>query len=303
MEWIPWIFLIMNVFTFLLYVFDKLQAVRNERVQNKGSAQNRSTAGRRAYTAHRRVPERTLLIAAAAFGSLGALLAMRVFRHKIRKPVFIYGVPVLLALHLMLVFLFMRYHGSLTGPAHRTYSDSDFGIETFISAGDADGDTIDDQTDILSGVRGYLATKPQYKSAYYVGGWPDDEYGVCTDVVARGFLAAGYNLQELVDADIRANPAVYAIEKPDPNIDFRRVRNLQVFFSRTLQNLTCDPKDIAEWQGGDVVVWKNHIGIVSDRRNKKGIPYVLHHGSPVQPAYEQDILEEHGEILGHYRVW
>jgi len=51
-------------------------------------------------------------------------------------------------------------------------------------------------------------------------------------------------------------------------------------------------------------VFKNHIGVISDKRNKKGIPYVIHHANPMQINYEEDILEVYGEenIIGHYRV-
>lgn len=45
-----------------------------------------------------RVRERTLLALAAAGGAAGALLGMYVFRHKIRKNKFRFGVPALLIL-------------------------------------------------------------------------------------------------------------------------------------------------------------------------------------------------------------
>ena len=57
-----------------------------------------------------------------------------------------------------------------------------------------------------------------------------------------------------------------------------------------------------QWQGGDIVIFENHIGIVSDMRNKRGVPYVIHHSGPFQAAYEEDILESRGDIVGHYRV-
>jgi len=44
----------------------------------------------------RRVPEKTLLGLAAIGGSLGALLGMRVFRHKTRHWYFRYGIPAIL---------------------------------------------------------------------------------------------------------------------------------------------------------------------------------------------------------------
>ena len=52
---------------------------------------------------------------------------------------------------------------------------------------------------------------------------------------------------------------------------------------------------------GDIIVFKNHIGIISDKRNKNGISFIIHHASPVQRAYEEDILEVKTDIIGHYR--
>jgi len=185
---------------------------------------------------------------------------------------------------------------------HKYYYNSDFGIATYKSQVDKDGDGIDDQSDILFGVRDYIDDKPKYKSVYYAGGYPTDEYGVCTDVVAQGFLHAGYDLMQLVNEDILSHPQDYDIEKPDINIDFRRVRNLFVYFKHTAISLTTAVSKSEEWPGGDVVVFKNYIGIVSDRRNHKGIPFVIHHGSPNQIGYEQDILEGRDDIIGHYRI-
>ena len=55
-------------------------------------------------------------------------------------------------------------------------------------------------------------------------------------------------------------------------------------------------------QGGDIVIFKNHIGIVSDKRNKKGITFIIHHANPFQKYYEEDILEYMDDIVGHYRI-
>ena len=185
---------------------------------------------------------------------------------------------------------------------HKYYYNSHFGITTYKSEVDKDGDGIDDQSDILYGVRDYIDNNPKYKSKYYAGGYPDDEYGVCTDVVAQGFLHAGYDLMTLVNEDILAHPEEYDIEKPDINIDFRRVKNLFVYFKHTAVSLTTDISEYEEWQGGDIVVFKNHIGIVSDRRNANGTPFLIHHGSPTQLSYEQDILEDREDIIGHFRI-
>lgn len=185
---------------------------------------------------------------------------------------------------------------------HRKYTNADFGISDYISSVDQDQDGIDDQTDILNSVREYLKTNPKYKSKYYSTGYPDDEYGTCVDVVGFGLLGAGYDLMELVNADIINHPDQYQIETIDKNIDFRRVKNLNVYFSNHAISLTTDIYDIDAWQGGDIIVFKNHIGIISDKRNRKGIPFVLHHGGSFQMSYEEDILEERNDIMAHYRI-
>ena len=98
----------------------------------------------------------------------------------------------------------------------------------------------------------------------------------------------------------RAVAGAYA-KAIDKNIDYRRVRNLKIFFDRNASSLTTDMKQIEKWQGGDIVIFPNHIAVVSDRRNKEGIPYIIHHGG--QPVYEEDALKRYkGNILGHYRI-
>ena len=178
----------------------------------------------------------------------------------------------------------------------------DFGIADFRSSVDRDGDGVDDQTDILQGARAYIDTKPVYKSKYYPTGYPDDQYGVCTDLLANALRSAGYDLMELVNEDISIRPEEYDIEQPDINIDFRRVDNLKVYFAHTAVPLTTDIYDISQWQGGDIVIFENHIGIGSDKRNDDGIAYVIHHNGPLQKSYEEDILESRDDIRGHYRI-
>lgn len=184
---------------------------------------------------------------------------------------------------------------------HRKYTNADFNIETYKSSVDADNDGIDDQTDILNNVRTYIATKPKYKSKYYDTGYPNDNYGVCTDVVAFGLKDAGYDLQKLVDQDIRENRSRYNIKTVDKNIDFRRVRNLKIYFDNYAISLSTSLDDISDWQGGDIVIFPSHIGIVSDKRNKDGIPFLIHHANPYQRYYEEDVLKMY-KIEGHYRI-
>lgn len=201
---------------------------------------------------------------------------------------------------LTIIALYALYH--LNYIPHKKYTNADFDIETYKSSIDKDNDGIDDQTDILNNANNYIKTNPKYKSKYYNTGYPNDEYGVCTDVVAFALKDAGYDLMVLVDEDIKNNKELYDIDTVDKNIDFRRVKNLKVYLDRNAISLTTDINKTEEWQGGDIVVFKKHIGIVSDNRNKKGINFVIHHANPYQKYYEEDILEHRDDIVGHYRI-
>ena len=204
-----------------------------------------------------------------------------------------------ICLLMIIVYTLLRYqHTSAKRPADK-YAGNTRQIK---SSHDADQDGIDDQTDILESALRYTATRPKYKSSYYENGYPDDGYGVCTDLVAFALKDAGYDLMQLVDNDIKAHGAAYDVDVPDANIDFRRVRNLRVYLEGHAVKLTTDKKDIEAWQGGDIIVFENHIGIVSDRRNTEGVPYIIHHNDPWQNAYEQDILGNREDITGHYRI-
>lgn len=205
---------------------------------------------------------------------------------------------ILLIVIIIVVLILYRYNYI----PHKKYTNEHFNIEQYKSKIDKDKDGIDDQTDILNNTREYIKTKPKYKSKYYETGYPNDEYGVCTDVVGIALKNAGYDLMELVNKDIKNNKEKYDIEVIDKNIDFRRVKNLKIFFKNNAINLSTDINKIEEWQGGDIIIFKNHIGIVSDKRNKKGIPFIIHNQSPYQSNYEEDILEIRKDIVGHYRM-
>ncbi len=155
---------------------------------------------------------------------------------------------------------------------------------------------------VLQGAIAYINTRPVYRSRYYAGGWPDDGCGTCTDLAGFALLSCGYDLREKVHADILLHRERYAIEEPDINIDFRRVRNLIPYFQYNAIVLTNDLSEQEEWQGGDLVLFRNHIGVVSDRRNPRGTPYVIHHYGSFQMRYEEDILETRNDLVLHVRV-
>ncbi len=77
---------LINILAVLLAIIDKLAAVRGKR----------------------RIPERTLLLAAAAGGSLGLCISMQVFRHKTRHAKFYIGVPLIMSVQLLLAWLIYR---------------------------------------------------------------------------------------------------------------------------------------------------------------------------------------------------
>lgn len=63
---------------------------------------------RRAKRLAYRIPEATLFLVAAAGGSIGSLAGMYLFRHKTKHPAFVIGMPVIIALQLLLVFVLWR---------------------------------------------------------------------------------------------------------------------------------------------------------------------------------------------------
>lgn len=175
-------------------------------------------------------------------------------------------------------------------------------VEPFEALHDQDGDGIPDGQDILVSTRAYTAARPRYGSAYYEGGVPTDGRGVCTDLLAAGFKGAGWDLQTLMDADIRLCPEAYDIDQPDPNIDYRRVSNVAVYLTRHGTSLTLDPYEADGWRAGDIAVFKDHVAVVSDVRRPDGVPYLIHHEGPLQRAFEEDILTARSDLVGHYRM-
>lgn len=212
-------------------------------------------------------------------------------------------VVIIIILFSILIISSLIYFGLIK---EKYYVASDFNINILKSEIDYDNDGIDDYNDILNGAKEVGKNKPNYKSAYYDGGYPPDDEGVCTDVIWRALKNAGYDLKSLVDEDIKNNGEKYTkIVDADSNIDFRRVYNLHVFFENNTLSLTTDINKIEEFQPGDILIFKNdkHIGIVSDKRNKKGHPYVIHHVPGVINKInnlEEDILDKY-KVIGHYR--
>lgn len=168
---------------------------------------------------------------------------------------------------------------------------------------------IPDPIDIVNSARKEAEQKTIYKDAYYIGGYPPNGEGVCTDVIWRGFKGIDISIKDLIDKDIKENKTQYkgVNGKADPNIDFRRVLNQDTFFKKNCIQLTTEFKEddinnLKEWQPGDIIVFiegYEHIAIISDKRDDDGIPYVIHNSHPC--ASEAKLSWFYNPIHGHYR--
>ena len=182
----------------------------------------------------------------------------------------------------------------------------DFGFLDKKSEYDQNTNGIDDYTDILIGLKKFAKENPKYVSDYYDGGYPKEGEGVCTDTIWYALKEAGYLLKDMIDYDIEHynKEAKYNIEIPDPNIDFRRVDNQEIFFDRYLEQYSTDIEDVMEFNPGDILVfnYNEHIAMTSDKRNAKGMPYLIQNRGEEQEEKEEDRLEEtEMELTSHYR--
>lgn len=103
--------LIINLLTFVAYGHDKWKAQnpdpyaapRKIRVHKKRKSRGH---GKKVKHARRRTPEATLLLLAALGGSPCALLAMHLFRHKTLHKKFTIGVPAILVVQVLIIFIY-----------------------------------------------------------------------------------------------------------------------------------------------------------------------------------------------------
>ncbi len=222
-------------------------------------------------------------------------------------------------------FTFKKVYGPPTAlalllPRFRVINMDSVSIKT-----DYDSDGINDQKDILEGAKSQLKNPAanifkngNNETNYFNGGDPPAEIAICTDIVARAFREAGFDLSQLVNDDIAGNFGSYPLRinwgqtRPDKNIDYRRIQNLEVFFMRnaasyiTVFNFS-DTGNLDQWLPGDVVFfdmdrdgYTDNVGIISDFTTRKGIPKVIY--NYIDPGYtvQKDILSS-SSIKGHYR--
>ncbi|PCI64883.1 MAG: DUF1287 domain-containing protein [Gammaproteobacteria bacterium] len=153
----------------------------------------------------------------------------------------------------------------------------------------------------------------QYDGAYVSIKYPNGDVpggtGVCTDVVIRSYRSLGIDLQQLVHEDMAnhfmeyPSKRIWGMNRPDTNIDHRRVPNLQTFFRRHGEHLPISQSPDA-YKVGDLVTWLlpgnlPHIGIVIDKIDpNSGNPIIVHNIGRGPEA--SDMLFSY-DITGHFR--
>lgn len=123
----------------------------------------------------------------------------------------------------------------------------------------------------------------------------------------------GYDLKSKIDEDMAMHPERYS-DSSDPNINFRRVRNVKIFLDHHAESLTtCIEKNCfakSDWQPGDIVTFDQipgslwHIAIVSNKTVESDgieVPLLIHnYGKGV--VEDNRLLNWPAPITGHYRI-
>ena len=132
-----------------------------------------------------------------------------------------------------------------------------------------------------------------YDPAYRVIGYPGGDVprvtGVCADVIIRAARDAWrLDLQQLVHEDMAADFAAYphrwGLPGPDPNIDHRRVPNLETWWARHGAVLwrASGPTVGFAFQGGplqvgDILTWTSFVGDrLAHRHRLRSARYIRH---------------------------
>lgn len=205
-------------------------------------------------------------------------------------------------------------------PRYRLINLDEIGITT-----DFNKNGNNDLKDIVIGAKKQLEAKAKNifiegsnESNYYKGGDPPAGWALDTDIVARSFKEAGFDLRTLINEDIKNNFNEYPLKKlwnqnvPDIDIDYRRIQNMEIFFKRNAKVLTSnfnnlDDENLKEWLPGDVVFFDmnndgltDSVGIITDSTTRDGTPKVIY--NYIEPGYTtEDNLLENKTITGHYR--
>lgn len=95
---------VVNLISFCLFAADKKRAEYNGEIEKA----KRRRKPEPVKTMKRRISEKTLFVTAAIGGSIGAIAGMWIFRHKTKHWYFVYGMPAILLLQLLIAWIAMR---------------------------------------------------------------------------------------------------------------------------------------------------------------------------------------------------
>lgn len=153
------------------------------------------------------------------------------------------------------------------------YKASDFHIKTIYSKTDYNNNGIDDYSDFLLGAKKRIDKNSNYE-----------------DLLVKIFKYAGYNLDKMVDD--------YFADTKDNGKIKDRMSLYKSFINDNATKLELDFEKIEEFQQGDFIFLHDGIGILSDKRNKDGLCFIImiEDGKVI----ETDALKEI-KISGHYR--
>lgn len=165
-----------------------------------------------------------------------------------------------------------------------------------------------------------LGVTTKYDAAYaalpYPGGDVPRKAGACSDVVIRAARdGLGLDLQRLVHEDMTAAFSAYPAHRlwdqarPDPNIDHRRVPNLETFFRRhggevwTADRKTGGASFPEPLAVGDLLTWRNaegasHIGVVTRAGSRPLILHNVGYGAMQHALWPMGFWRN---AVGHYR--
>ncbi len=184
------------------------------------------------------------------------------------------------------------------------YTSLDFGFIEEKSIKDNNYNQVDDYIDMLNGALKKVETTKEVISDYYADGYPPETEGISSDIIWAALKEAGYNLKDLMARDIRDTykQKVYDIDIIDDNIDFRRINNIEIFLQRYAEELTTDIENVTEFTPGDIIIFNygEHVAIVSNKRNKNAIPYIIQITSKQEKEINLESIDMN--LTSHYRL-
>ena len=175
------------------------------------------------------------------------------------------------------------------------------------------------QLAILAAAREQVQRGVRYSDEYfkirYPGGDVPAGVGASTDIVVRSLRAVGVDLQQAIQEDRKAHPERYPTRRwkrrgPDPSIDHRRVANVYVYLKEHAESVTIgtDKDALLRYHAGDIVMWGSdgsefpvHVGIVTDRHDDDGVPFVVDLNRKDGRASERHRLLD-WRLRAHFRV-